>query len=297
MAAIKSRWIRWALQALAVATCIALGIGTSERVHAVDEAIVDPAEIVFIGTLVEKGAAATADVKAAPETASVMVEEMLRPEAPSPLAEYQGRTVTVRLIDPDALSPGDQATFYARIWRIGKGLAVIELGHEDLVASAVRSGEAMDRARAAARGEFAAHADRDLHRRMESAAVVLSGRVKAVREPIEPERAAGEVPRRRTEHDPMWREAVIEVDEGIKGVRANTVEVTVRFSASQDILWLEAPKFEVGQEGVFILDPEEVAGQSATRSEPGEPAAGILVNPRNFLPKDQIERVRRLSRP
>jgi len=54
-----------------------------------------------------------------------------------------------------------------------------------------------------------------------------------------------------TEHDPQWREAEIEVDEVEKGPRKR--RVVVRFPGSDDVRWYRAPKFQPGQEGVFIL--------------------------------------------
>ena len=89
----------------------------------------------------------------------------------------------------------------------------------------------------------------------DDADLVVSGKVAAVTIPPEPpEHArAAEPPRRpRSEHDPKWRQAVINIDETHKGSHQSN-QVNVVFPASTDVRWYKAPKFQAGQKGVFVL--------------------------------------------
>ena len=110
-------------------------------------------------------------------------------------------------------------------------------------------------------------ADSDLLARIQSAPVVVVGHVREVRQPG---KAAG--PGRITEHDPGIAEAVIDVDEEIKG-KPPGKQVIVRFPTSTDVMWFRYPKLEAGKSGVFILQPdafapkaEPMAAGSATRT-------------------------------
>src|SRR5206468_3981696 len=118
-------------------------------------------------------------------------------------------------------------------------------------------------AMAASAGDpVARKASRDLQDRFANADVVVSGRVKAVTLP------AGGTERRNgvatsaansasagrpvSEHDPKWRDAIVEVDAVHKGRLAQRT-ISVRFPESTDVRWYRAPKFRPGQQGFFML--------------------------------------------
>jgi hypothetical protein len=60
-----------------------------------------------------------------------------------------------------------------------------------------------------------------------------------------------------SEHDPHWREAVIAVDDVHKG-RGAKRDVVIRFPASTDVRWYQAPKFQPGHKGFFMLHDTQV---------------------------------------
>jgi hypothetical protein len=119
--------------------------------------------------------------------------------------------------------------------------------------------------------------------------------------------AATEAPRRKpiTEHDPQWREAEIEVDAVEKGGTGKK-KVVVRFPGSDDVRWYKAPKFQPGQEGVFIL--QKAAGETAARpstrrgravAAAAETAAGAdtftALDPDDFQPSERAPEIRALA--
>jgi hypothetical protein len=66
-----------------------------------------------------------------------------------------------------------------------------------------------------------------------------------------------------SEHDPFWQGAVI----AIHSVRPTAAKagkprkVTIRFAASTDTRWADAPKFSVGQAGFWILRDKNEKGE------------------------------------
>ena len=111
-------------------------------------------------------------------------------------------------------------------------------------------------------------ANHDAKSRFDGAQVVVSGQVVSVNLPAGQAPAAllaaGVGPTQRlSEHDPLWRDAVIQVHAVHKGSHGGKKAV-VRFPASHDVLWHHAPKFQPGQEGFFMLrrgGPKEPAKQ------------------------------------
>lgn len=82
---------------------------------------------------------------------------------------------------------------------------------------------------------------------------MVAGKVVAVRLPTEPvaakKRGRASVTYPITEHDPNWREAIIQIDNVFKGAHRQG-QVIVRFPASSDVMWHGASKFEAGQQGL-----------------------------------------------
>ena len=87
--------------------------------------------------------------------------------------------------------------------------------------------------------------------RFTAADVVVSGRVGEVRADA-PRGPRRKVPLPITEHDPQWREAIVEVTAVHKGRRVPR-SIRVRFPASTDVAWARAPKLHAGQHGTFLL--------------------------------------------
>src|SRR5438046_9271033 len=123
------------------------------------------------------------------------------------------------------------------------------------------------------------------------AAMVVAGRVEQVR-PAELA-AAPTRPRRITEHDPDWQEAIIQVEDGIKGAQAGE-QVVVRFPGSSDVAWVATPKFAVGQEGTFLLHKDSTSGLPLTMVAGRSVPAYTALHKVDVLSKQDATRVRAL---
>ena len=264
------------------------------------------ARFVFSGTV---KSVATAGEK----TAEVTVQNVLR--APQTLADSAGNSVIVKLQPGEQLAAGDQVTFYANPVRWGDLVTVQSTGHVPAAAPATAAGGR--RRGAAAVGPpvtVKSHADLKLEEQVANADVVVSGTVTAVQLPGEGGTAKGmrrsaaaavpAVRERISEHDPMWREAVINVRDTHKGSAGG--KIVVRFPKSNDVRWRSAPKFQTGQEGVFLLHRDEVAptpaaatpsgARRAAAGAPPAPASYIALSSADFQPSEREETIKTLIR-
>src|SRR5712691_113861 len=214
-------------------------------------ALAKQSSIVFSGTVSQLAATSFAGVPQSQNTIVVRVDSVLK--KPPAVSLKKGDNVTVELKDPSAFQQGAQATFYTEGWIFGAGVAVKELGHEFNASGASAAG-------AAGTGETALGytqeqiSDQELQDRLNSADFVVIGRVTDVHRWTVPKSAT---PRRVSEHDPDWHEAVVEVQSVLKGGQVKGNKVVVRFPGRNDVAWVHSPKFEKNQQGIFCLNRDQ----------------------------------------
>jgi hypothetical protein len=230
------------------------------------------AKFVFQGTVKRVKAATLKEVPVSDRTIVVRVDRVI--QAPEVLSAYSGHDVTVQLAAGETVKSGDTLIFYTNGWIFGEGIAVQSVGHEDATAPATAA--------------LSLHPEdpvRSLHTKealdqAASADLIVTGRVSAVRLPPQEAQAratamaSGRTTERISEHAPLWQEAVIEVDEVHKG-RHGKKQVIVRFPSSTDVRWHKAPKFQAGQEGVFLLHKSQLAPRAAA-------AAAARIGPEQY---------------
>ena len=222
------------------------------------------AKFVFQGTVKKLRASNVEGVPGDARTVIVRVDHLIH--AVETLSDYAGRDITVRLEHDHPMRTGQSYVFYANGWVFAETIAVQCVKCDDATPASIAA-LAMhpdDAPRSLAASEAM--------RQAEKADLIVSGRVAAVRLPQPELKARALLDRGQTnepisEHAPMWREAVIAIDAVHKGRHAGD-EVVVRFPASRDVRWHKAPKFEAGQEGVFLLHKSQAA--PGTRGKPAE---------------------------
>jgi hypothetical protein len=239
----------------------------------------ESAKLIFEGKVTKTKAANVKAISGTDQSAVVAIERVL--SAPEPLVAFTGQNVTVRLAEGERVKQGQRATFYTNGLVFGENLAVQSLGHEPVKSQAARAaapvaGGTLEHSAA----RMAVH--KKISEQASEAPVVISGKVVAVGLPT-PARAAvatasGDArPQRISEHEPFWREAVVEVQQVHKGTVGKD-HVVLRFPSSTDVRWHRAPKFETGQEGVFSLHPDAVSGHVS----PGAMAARLDVQQESY---------------
>lgn len=164
--------------------------------------------------------------------------------SPQSLASTRGRDVTVQFAEIGSVSPADDLLLFTNIAVLGDEVGLMEVAslpwdEARLTTTALQ--EEWDRA-------MDDQSDAALREQVRSAEVVVFGAVMRTT-PLKVEGA------RDTEHDPMWTEAVVQVEEQMKGEPVESV--TFVFSSSTDIAWFAAPKIREGDRGVFLLRTRE----------------------------------------
>lgn len=222
---------------------------------------------IFVGTVKDPGATAqTAERQ--PGSAVVTVERVL--EALPPVGNMEGKDVNVRLLDPQKLRAGSRAVFFTYVQSAGQTLGLVEVGSEPAEQAA-----GIEQRIREARQEIA---DEALAARLASAQMVVVGVLGEARPTpgaLEPS----------SEHDPRWYRAPIRVESFEKGNAASQA-VYVHIAYGDDVVWQRAPKPKAGDGGIYLLQPDR---EKRFRVE-----GLFLIDPLDWLPKSELERVRRL---
>ena len=249
------------------------------------------AKFIFRGTIQKLKAATMAHVPADEDTVIVHVDEVL--QAPPALSRTLGKAITVKMSGKSRFRAGQQLLFHANAWLFGEGVAVESVGEESV---APQSGLAVVAARGAAPTRNLA--ERETGERVQDADLIVQGQVvsvdvpqrlreshqAAVRAAAGGDEAGGPAPtpdvRPVSEHDPKWRDAVIEIAAVHKGDHPNKT-VTIRFPSSTDVRWYKAPKFRPGDKGVWILQ------KNATESVSSRASAAATREGKSVAPKTE----------
>jgi hypothetical protein len=260
-------------------------------------AVTDDAKFLFKGTIQKLDASALAQIPRDEPTAIVHVDEILH--APPALAKTLGKAITVKLAKGAKPKVGEQVLFHANGWLFGDTVAVESVKQEKPAQTKTMLAErASDPARNLA--------NRELQNRVADAEMVVEGEVSSIHLPQAQSFAAirtAQSARPVSEHDPKWREAVINVGAVHKG-DPGTKQVVVRFPSSTDVQWHRAPKFRPGDRGVWLLQsPKEppAALTAAKRAGVGElataataaPGATVYtaLGPMDFQPASKLDAV------
>ncbi|MBV9924088.1 MAG: hypothetical protein JOZ96_03540 [Acidobacteria bacterium] len=244
------------------------------------------ARFVFIGTVRRLKAATMPEIKKSERERTVVVRVDQIIQTPPLYKNRTGQEITVQLKKGERVRVGQQAQFYTNGWLVGnESVAVTSLGH----VAVPKGGAAL---RAATLDPVRSLAFRDARARVDDADIVCSGTVKSVQLPQGESRslaAAPSVPPL-SEHDPMWQEAVVEVNDVHKGPQGRK-DVVIRFPSSKDRMWADAPKFRPGQSGFFVLHraasggaPHERAALLSHGEESAEGEYYTALHPEDFQP-------------
>lgn len=217
---------------------------------------------IFKGTVKKLKAATIPGVPVTEKTIVVSVDEIMR--APELLQSFAKSDITVQLGSRETVRKGEQAIFYTNSWMLGESLGVKSVGHTGVEAAASSAFESVNNL------ESSGAMSQRLQEKVADADTVVTGKVTDVRLASAPQQARGKKNTLErfeavSEHNPIWQEAVIEVSDVEKG-KGTSKQIVVRFPGSTDVRWYEAPKFETGQEGVFLLKDEKGSARSAADS-------------------------------
>ena len=226
------------------------------------------APLVFTGRVVKIGDVSFADVPRSDRTIVVSIVSVV--DKPDAVSLKKDDTVTVEALDPSAFTVGHVYRIAATGWIFGAGLAVREVSHEGAEGKAAMS-----------------PADSRLASQIDNADSIVVGKVVQVRDaPV----IAGRDDAPVSEHEGLWKEAVVEVSNTIKGTVADK-QVVIRFPASNDVAFRDVPHFSVGQSGTFLMH-QPVAGRALQLPDA---RTFEMIKRTDQLPANAASRVRTLS--
>ena len=268
---------------------LAPSIAAFAQTHNNQAALAKQSSIVFSGTVSQLGATSFAGVPQSPNTIVVRVDSVLK--KPPAISLKKGDNVTVELKDRSAFQQGTQATFYTEGWIFGSGVAVKELGHElNPGGGTLASGaDAAESALVQAQKQIS---DQDLQNRIASSELVVIGRVTDVHRWTIPKSAASRY--HTSEHSADWHEAILQIDSVLKGTKPKKSKMVVRFPLSRDVAWVNSPKFEKLQRGIFFLKKDQVSGDPRASLGGYEVDVYTCLKPGDWLPMSDETRVRSL---
>ena len=243
------------------------------------EMLVKQAQFVFRGTVVQRGAATLDQVPLTRDTLIVTVDEIL--DGPEVLAGFAGQEITVQLQKGERAETGRSYVFYTNGWMYGQSLAVRSVGLTDDAEPELRM----------AQRALETVPVRAIQERAKRAELVVTGRVTEVREARPPDAPI-------TEHDPQWRQAVVTVESMPRAASRSARkprQVTFRFAASPDVHWARAPKFTVGDAGVWMLGDKDRKQTAELRAAAGARSDEyVVIDPEDFFPAEYSEQIRAL---
>jgi len=229
---------------------------------------------IFEGTVRRIGAVASPGVAATPSTVVVQVNKVIK--GPAVLSRFAGKEITVIPGEHEGAAPKKHAVFFTNAFHYGEGLAVRAVGYHEPTGPDVEH-EVHEAMKQSDEDELLKH--------LRDARLVVSGSVMKITPHEDRERVG-------SEHDPDWKQFIIEVDSVEKGSpkreksKTGKIEIAAFFANSTDVAWYQSPKPREGDKGVFILHEGEVR----SRQTPG-PA---IVHPLDFRPISEVEHVRAL---
>ena len=246
---------------LMVFLSLAAVLGCRHALAASLEDLAQRSQFVFQGTVTKLNAATLPQIRPTASTIIVKVDDVLH-APPAFLGDYSGKEITVQVSQP-GIRRGEQFVFFTTSWMFGSNIAVREVGRmePDITISRGRVTAAL-----------ATAARNTLQNRVTNGELVVAGRISDVRPAPEQVRADSH-----TEHDPLWQEAVIQIEFVLKG-HINDRRVVILFPGSNDVMWQSAPRFREGEQGIWVLRIEKIEKMPATHEHL------TALNPLDFHP-------------
>jgi hypothetical protein len=233
---------------------------------------VERSSLVFRGTVEKVKVSSVPNLPVTDRTVLVRIDQVFR--APEVLGDLTGKQITVELSGSSA-PVGQSLMLFTVPIVFADNIAVREVGRMETPPEATRQREHADGVSAA----IQQLPDKRLQRHVLDADVVVTGKILSVT-PRKTLPEAGV-----SEHDPDWREAVIEVYSVERGnVPSN--RFSLLFAGSRDVQWYGSPKFEVGQEGVFVLHRQQIRELKTEHH--------VAIHSLDFHPLERREHIRAL---
>ncbi|MEN8230609.1 MAG: hypothetical protein ABFS38_20800 [Bacteroidota bacterium] len=221
------------------------------------------AQFIFRATVESVGAANLPEISDVSNCIVVKVNEVI--SAPPGFSDWTGKSITVAVKESGRKEPGQEQVFYTNGWLYGKSIAVLEVTSKD--SREVTNQQILD--------GVTRYQDNEVRERLKTSELVISGQVIRIGETIQPKTIS--------EHDPLWTEAIIQIESVEKG-EVQSSELKFLFASSGDIMWEGSPKFKEGDTGIWLFRPQDQDQEKRLRISQKE----------DFYPIERLEYIRSL---
>jgi hypothetical protein len=227
---------------------------------------------IFQGTVEKLRSATMSVVPVTDSTIVVKVDEIFR--TAQTLGDLTGKDITVELTAPQKTHVGNKLILFTEGWLYGDSIAVIEVGRFQVEKDNTLL-------RTEIKNEIQKLPDIELQKRIIHAEIIVVGKV------LKSQAAVLGRPSRMTEHDPEWWEINVDIQSLEKGTYHEKI-ITIYFPHSIDIMWYQAPKYHIGQEGTWLLHKIRIEETNAEFY--------TALDPLDLQPMQKLERIRSFLR-
>ncbi len=232
--------------------------------------VVGRSNFIFYGTVIQEDSS-NINVRTTAKTAIVRVDEVI--DATRSFFKMKGRKITVVQADSTIHPKGFRTVFYTTGWYYGKTLGVREVNNVLYNSFLSRHKKRILTARELIK-------DNLLRIHLKQASLVVKGSVLITN--ID----TLKLPPVPSEHDPVFRAAIIKVKRKIKG-DTSVGTVLVYYTSSYDIMWENSPKPQNNTKAIFLLHQGQI-GPGLKRND------YFLFDPLDIQPYNQGRKIKRL---
>jgi hypothetical protein len=247
---------------------------------------------IFSGKVIKSRAATMKDIAS---SNTVIMEIIHVMTAPTMFAHISGQQITVRFKKPPPLKTGQVLTVFANGWIFGESIAVDAVGFTIETAAKIKSAKSAMSGKSemasVVQTALAESNDAVLKERLNSAAMGVVGEVMKVKESAIKTTFI-------SEHNPNWQEAIIKVDDVVKG-KKGIKQIKILFPASDDIRWKKTNKYKKGQKGIWMVQKGKkqsakgIGAKAFAAIPPGDNVYTTL-HQSDFMPLNELSRIKSL---
>jgi hypothetical protein len=232
--------------------------------------VIAKSNFIFYGTIVYTDSS-NINAHSVSKTDIVRVDEVI--DAAKSFFNMNGKEITVLRAVNSIDTNGHQLVFYTSGWYYGKTLGVREVNNNlqsaflpDLKNNILAAREKIK--------------ENLLIAQLNRADLVVKARVLETNLDILKNQA------NRSEHNPIFRAAIIKIQKTIKG-KKEARKVLVYYASSGDVMWVDSPKLLKNAEAIFLLHQSKINAAFM-------PKRYFLLDPRDIQPASQVKKIKKL---
>jgi hypothetical protein len=232
-------------------------------------AVVGRSSFIFVGTILYMD---STEIKANIRQRKAIVKVDTVIDAFDSDRRLQGKTVTVIFSSNAPHHRGGKQVFYTYVWSYGRSVGVIEVKNNFSTIAPGLVQKVKD-----ARQQIA---DDTLRAQLKRSAIVAKCYVIRIEDSVYNSVFS------RSEHNPLFRKAVFQISELLKG-KPQKGSLSAYFASSDDPMWYLSPKLSDSTEAIFLFNQSSFPAYMNL-------SGLVLLDPRDVQPNSELDRIKKL---